>query len=249
MIGHKLGTGGSSGARLSGSARSTTDSSRSCGTCARCSGRSGLRMSESMTQRDARARARRVSDSRELDVSRQPLDGCGAACARKAALETYWERVGGRRARSLGAVAAGDRRRSPTASARSSVRRAGSVFLGPNVSVLQAALATCIDFSRRPQRSRLRGAAVSVADVRLARVGALRRAHVRVVPSDDGRTIPTERIVAAITETDGDRRALARLLRFRRDRRRSRRFKRTAATSARCSASTRIRRPASIRTT
>ena len=105
----------------------------------------------------------------------------------------------------------------------------------------------CIDFRGDTQRSRLRVAAVSVADVRVARMGTLRR-RVRVVESDDGRTIPTERIVAAITEktaiavishayyVSG---ALADVGAI----------QRTAAPSARCSASTPTRRRASIRTT
>ena len=55
-------------------------------------------------------------------------------------------RVGGRRTRSVGSAGCRASPRSPTASARSIGAPAGSVFLGPNVSVLQAAIATCLDF-------------------------------------------------------------------------------------------------------
>jgi kynureninase len=74
-----------------------------------------------------------------------------------------------------------------------------SVFLGPNVSVLQAALATCIDF--RTQRNEVVYEALQFPSLTYVwseweRYGA----QARVVDSDDGRTIPTERIVASITE-------------------------------------------------
>jgi kynureninase len=76
---------------------------------------------------------------------------------------------------------------------------AGSVFLGPNVSVLQAALATTFDF--RGERNEVVYEALQFPSVTYVwkeweRYGA----RVRVVPSDDGRAIPTERICAAITE-------------------------------------------------
>jgi kynureninase len=76
---------------------------------------------------------------------------------------------------------------------------AGSVFLGPNVSVLQAALATCFDF--RGERNEvvyesLQFPSLTYVWTEWERFGA----KVRVVDSDDGRTIPTERICAAITE-------------------------------------------------
>ncbi len=75
----------------------------------------------------------------------------------------------------------------------------GSVFLGPNVSVLQAAIATCIDF--RGDRNEVVYEALQFPSLTYVwreweRYGAV----VRVVPSDDGRTIPTERITGAITE-------------------------------------------------
>jgi kynureninase len=74
-----------------------------------------------------------------------------------------------------------------------------SVFLGPNVSVLQAALATCFDF--RGARNEVVYEALQFPSLTYVwneweRFGA----QVRVVDSDDGRSIPTERIVAAITE-------------------------------------------------
>ena len=76
---------------------------------------------------------------------------------------------------------------------------AGSVFLGPNVSVLQAAIATCIDF--RGERNEVVYEALQFPSLTYVwneweRFGA----KVRVVASDDGRTIPTERICASITE-------------------------------------------------
>ena len=80
-----------------------------------------------------------------IDVSGEPLDGAAPVGA-KAALETYWAQWAaegpeawerwlpaiGEIADGIGAIVGA---------------RAGSVFLGPNVSVLQAALATSIDFS------------------------------------------------------------------------------------------------------
>ncbi len=76
---------------------------------------------------------------------------------------------------------------------------AGATFLGPNVSVLQAAIASCIDF--RADRNEVVYEALQFPSLTYVwreweRFGA----NVRIVGSDDGRTIPTERIVAAITE-------------------------------------------------
>lgn len=75
----------------------------------------------------------------------------------------------------------------------------GSVFLGPNVSAFQAAIATCFDF--RGERNEIVYEALQFPSLTYvwdewARYGAV----TRVVASDDGRTIPTERICAAITE-------------------------------------------------
>ncbi|HEY6326837.1 MAG TPA: aminotransferase class V-fold PLP-dependent enzyme [Candidatus Cybelea sp.] len=75
----------------------------------------------------------------------------------------------------------------------------GSVFLGPNVSVLQAAIATCIDF--RGTRNEVVYESLQFPSLTYVwrewqRYGAV----VRIVESPDGRTVPTERIVAAITE-------------------------------------------------
>jgi kynureninase len=76
---------------------------------------------------------------------------------------------------------------------------ARSVFLGPNVSVLQVALATCIDF--RGERNEVVYEALQFPSLTYVwREWERYGAAVRVVPSDDGRTIPTERILAAITE-------------------------------------------------
>jgi kynureninase len=75
----------------------------------------------------------------------------------------------------------------------------GDVFLGPNVSVLQAALATCFDFTRARNEvvyEALQFPSLTYVWREWERYGA----RTRVVPSDDGRTIPTERIIEAITE-------------------------------------------------
>ena len=77
----------------------------------------------------------------------------------------------------------------------------GTVSLAPNVSVLQAAIASSIDFNRAGARNEVVYEALqfpSLAYVWTAwqRAGAV----VTKVPSDDGKTIPTERICAAITE-------------------------------------------------
>ncbi len=75
----------------------------------------------------------------------------------------------------------------------------GSVFLGPNVSVLQAALATCIDFKGERNEvvhESLQFPSLTYVWREWERYGAA----VRVVSSDDGRAIPTERIVESITE-------------------------------------------------
>lgn len=76
---------------------------------------------------------------------------------------------------------------------------AGSTFLGPNVSVLQAAIATCIDFRSRRNEvvyESLQFPSITYVWREWERYGAVPR----VVASDDGRSVATERIVAAITE-------------------------------------------------
>ena len=76
---------------------------------------------------------------------------------------------------------------------------AGSCFLGPNVSVLQAGIATCIDF--RGERNEIVHEALQFPSLTYVwREWERYGAAVRVVASDDGRTIPTERIIEAITE-------------------------------------------------
>ncbi|HEY2475741.1 MAG TPA: aminotransferase class V-fold PLP-dependent enzyme [Candidatus Cybelea sp.] len=75
----------------------------------------------------------------------------------------------------------------------------GSVFLGPNVSVMQAALGTCIDFTSERNEvvyEALQFPSLTYVWREWERYGAVNR----VVESDDGRTIPTERICEAITE-------------------------------------------------
>ena len=114
----------------------------------------------------------------ELDVSRQPFDGCGAAAARSDARERIGK-SGRRTVPRRGSAGCRASPRSPTASARSSARPPGSCFLGPNVSVLTSRDRDLHRLSRRAQRGRLRSAAVPVAHLRLARVGALRRAVAR----------------------------------------------------------------------
>jgi kynureninase len=76
---------------------------------------------------------------------------------------------------------------------------AGTVFLGPNVSGLQASLATCLDFSAPRNEviyESLQFPSLTYVWREWERFGAV----THVVPSDDGRSIPTERILAAITE-------------------------------------------------
>jgi kynureninase len=75
----------------------------------------------------------------------------------------------------------------------------GTCFLGPNVSVLQAAIATCFDF--RSERNEVVYEALQFPSLTYVwREWERYGARARIVDSDDGRTIPTERIVAAITE-------------------------------------------------
>ncbi|MBV8197727.1 MAG: aminotransferase class V-fold PLP-dependent enzyme [Candidatus Eremiobacteraeota bacterium] len=80
----------------------------------------------------------------------------------------------------------------------------GSVFLGPNVSVLQAAIATCIEWSGPRNEvvyESLQFPSLTYVWREWERYGAV----TRVVESPDGRTVPTERLVAAI----GERTAIA----------------------------------------
>jgi len=76
----------------------------------------------------------------------------------------------------------------------------GTISLGPNVSVLQSALASSIDFRATKQNQIvyevLQFPSLAYVWTAWERAGAQ---TVRV-PTDDGRTIPTERICAAITE-------------------------------------------------
>ncbi len=75
----------------------------------------------------------------------------------------------------------------------------GTCFLGPNVSVLQAAVASCIDFRRDRNEvvyESLQFPSLTYVWREWERFGAV----VRIAQSDDGRTVPTERITDAITE-------------------------------------------------
>ena len=75
----------------------------------------------------------------------------------------------------------------------------GTMFLGPNVSVLQAAVATCFDF--RSARNEVVYESLQFPSLTYVwREWERYGAAIRIVGSDDGRTIPTERIVEAITE-------------------------------------------------
>ncbi len=206
-------------------------------------------MSETLARLTGDLSARRdaISDSRKLYLFGEPLDGRRAVAARAMRSKSIG-RNGPRTAPRPGSAGCRASPKSPTASAQSSAHRR-HLFLGPNVSVLQAAIATCIDFARRAQRGRLRSAAVSVAHVRLARMGAFRRgaAHrslpttgVRFRPSASSNAITERTAIAvlshayyvsgAIADVRGDSGTLPQ-------------------TSARCSASTPIKRPASIPTT
>jgi kynureninase len=76
---------------------------------------------------------------------------------------------------------------------------AGSVFLGPNVSSFQAALATCISLGGERNEvlyESLQFPSLTYVWSEWKRFGAV----IKAVDSSDGRTIPTERIVEAITE-------------------------------------------------
>jgi kynureninase len=77
---------------------------------------------------------------------------------------------------------------------------AGSVALAPNVSVLQSALASALDL-RTAARTEIVYEALQFPSLGYVWT-AWERAGARTlrVPTDDGRTIPTERICAAITE-------------------------------------------------
>jgi len=76
---------------------------------------------------------------------------------------------------------------------------AGTMFLGPNVSALQAALASALRFERPRNEivyEALQFPSLTYVWTEFGRFGA----QVRIVPSDDGRTIETQRIIDAISE-------------------------------------------------
>jgi kynureninase len=116
----------------------------------------------------------------------------------KTALETYWDEWAGEGPEAweqwlprIGAIADGI--------GAIIGAPAGSIFLGPNVSVLQAAIATCFDFSgvrNEVVYEALQFPSLTYVWREWERYGAV----TRVVPSDDGRSIPTERIIESITE-------------------------------------------------
>jgi kynureninase len=78
---------------------------------------------------------------------------------------------------------------------------AATVSLAPNVSVLQSALASSLDFSAAGGRTEIVYEALQFPSLAYVWT-AWERAGAKTVrvPTDDGRTIPTERICAAITE-------------------------------------------------
>jgi kynureninase len=77
---------------------------------------------------------------------------------------------------------------------------AGSVALAPNVSVLQSALASALDL-RTAERTEIVYEALQFPSLGYVWTAWERAGACTVrVPTDDGRTIPTERICAAITE-------------------------------------------------
>lgn len=74
-----------------------------------------------------------------------------------------------------------------------------TIFLGPNVSVLQAALATSLDFRGKRNEvvyEALQFPSLTYVWAEWERYGA----KTVVIPSSDGKTIPTERIIASISE-------------------------------------------------
>lgn len=123
----------------------------------------------------------------------------GAAPARaKAALEAYWDEWA---AEGPEAWEAWIPRIGEIADGIGSIvgAPAGSIFLGPNVSVLQAAIASCIGFGC--ERNEVVYESVQFPSLTYVwkeweRYGAV----TRVIPSDDGRTISLDRILSAITE-------------------------------------------------
>ncbi|MGB6062103.1 MAG: aminotransferase class V-fold PLP-dependent enzyme [Candidatus Aquilonibacter sp.] len=116
----------------------------------------------------------------------------------KAALEAYWDEwaASGPEAWEawlprIGAIADGIGALSGAPS--------GSVFLGPNVSVLQAALASSLDFN--DARNEVVYEALQFPSLTYVwRAWERYGARVHVVDSPDGRTIPTQHIIGAITE-------------------------------------------------
>ena len=121
---------------------------------------------------------------------------------------------------------------------------AGTVFLGPNVSVLQAAIATCIDF--RGERNEVVYESLQFPSLTYVwreweRYGAaVADRRLRRRPHD-----PDRAHLRSDHREDRDRRDLARLLRLGRARRRSRDSGALPPRRALCSASTPIKRPAS----
>ena len=121
----------------------------------------------------------------------------------------------------------------------------GSVSLAPNVSTLQAAIASSLDFHRKPARGRLRSAAIPLGHLRLEGLGEVRRAR-RARSLRRGRTVSTERMTAAITERTAVSSSRTRPI-SRAPSSTCRPSSPVAARSAHCSCSTPIRRRASIR--
>src|SRR5471032_607095 len=76
---------------------------------------------------------------------------------------------------------------------------ANSVYLAPNVSILQSAIASALTFT--PERNEVVYEALQFPTLTYVwKAWEKMGARTRCVPTDDGRTIPTDRIIAAITE-------------------------------------------------
>jgi kynureninase len=80
--------------------------------------------------------------------------------------------------------------------------QAGTIVFGPNVSFWQSVIASCFDFHSMAPKNKVVYTALNFHSVHYVWQEQRRRgARVTVVPSDDGISVPTERVIDAI---DGD---------------------------------------------
>ena len=107
--------------------------------------------------------------------------------------------MGGGRPRGLGTLAAAHRARSPTASARSSARRPARLSWGRTFRCCRRRSRPASTFAASATKSCTKRCSFRRSRTSGAN-GNATAPRSRVVRSDDGRTIPTERIVDAITE-------------------------------------------------